>query len=68
MEDALDQANAIWSRILNADQMKALGLSKEGGRQAKRHKPENKDHSRKGNKPANNHLTTTWWQWWPAWH
>ena len=53
MEDALDQANAIWSSILNADQMKALGLSKEGGRQAKRHKPENKDHSRKGNKPAN---------------
>ena len=53
MDDALDQANAIWSSILSADQMKALGLSKESGRQAKRHKPEHKDHSKKGNKPAN---------------
>jgi hypothetical protein len=50
MADALDQANAIWSSILHADQMKALGLSNEGGRQVARHKPEHKDNSRKSNR------------------
>ena len=40
MEEALDQANAIWSSILSVDQMKALGLGLEGDRQAKRPKTE----------------------------
>ena len=48
MEDALDQANAIWSSILSTEQMKALGLGVDGGRQAKRPKTDNKDMGRKG--------------------
>lgn len=48
MEDALDQANAIWSSILSEDQMRQLGLGTDGTRQAKRPKTENKEQGKKG--------------------
>jgi hypothetical protein len=61
MEEALDQANAIWSSILSEDQMKALGLGSEGNRQAKRPKTENKELGKKGprhSKPSYDELVT----------